>query len=157
MTRRHLLWNLLIFRPGEKMKRFAGGHSNGLVPAGISAGGKLLFRYPAEKIVLLRLLVSMPTIRIRWSAIWRKPQHQEVYRQQSRQSLPGEWAQTAAIGIALRNAGFGLQFAIAGEEVENIPSELPAEIQPAATVVPTSTAEAVSEPAPDNPPEEEDV
>ena len=53
---------------------------------------------------------------------------------------PREWAQTAAIGIALRNAGFGLQFAIAGEEVENIPSELPAEIQP----------------APDNPPEEEE-
>lgn len=69
---------------------------------------------------------------------------------------PREWAQTAAIGIALRNAGFGLQFAIAGEEVENIPSELPAEIQPAATVVPTSTAEAVSEPAPDNPTEEEE-
>ena len=28
---------------------------------------------------------------------------------------PREWAQTAAIGIALRNAGFGLQFAMAGE------------------------------------------
>lgn len=31
---------------------------------------------------------------------------------------PREWAQTAAIGIALRNAGFGLQFAIAGEDFE---------------------------------------
>ena len=29
---------------------------------------------------------------------------------------PREWAQTAAIGIALRNAGFGLQFGMAGEE-----------------------------------------
>ena len=28
---------------------------------------------------------------------------------------PREWAQTAAIGIALRNAGFGLQFKFAGE------------------------------------------
>ena len=28
---------------------------------------------------------------------------------------PREWAQTAAIGIALRNAGFGLQFSMAGE------------------------------------------
>ncbi len=31
---------------------------------------------------------------------------------------PREWAQTAAVGIALRNAGFGLQFAIAGDEFE---------------------------------------
>lgn len=31
---------------------------------------------------------------------------------------PREWAQTAAIGIALRNAGFGLQFAIAGEDFD---------------------------------------
>ena len=30
---------------------------------------------------------------------------------------PREWAQTAAIGIALRNAGFGLQFDLAGEDV----------------------------------------
>ena len=29
-----------------------------------------------------------------------------------------EWAQTAAIGIALRNAGFGLQFDMAGESFE---------------------------------------
>lgn len=33
---------------------------------------------------------------------------------------PREWAQTAAIGIALRNAGFGLQFAIAGDDFEEI-------------------------------------
>ena len=32
---------------------------------------------------------------------------------------PREWAQTAAIGIALRNAGFGLQFAAAGDETES--------------------------------------
>lgn len=31
---------------------------------------------------------------------------------------PREWAQTAAVGIALRNAGFGLQFSMAGEDVE---------------------------------------
>ena len=29
---------------------------------------------------------------------------------------PREWAQTAAVGIALRNAGFGLQFSAAGED-----------------------------------------
>ena len=35
------------------------------------------------------------------------------------------WAQTAAVGIALRNAGFGLQFAMAGEDFEQIaPDEL---------------------------------
>lgn len=38
---------------------------------------------------------------------------------------PREWAQTAAVGIALRNAGFGLQFAAAGAEFEDIaPDEL---------------------------------
>lgn len=33
---------------------------------------------------------------------------------------PREWAQTAAVGIALRNAGFGLQFALAGEDFEAV-------------------------------------
>lgn len=33
---------------------------------------------------------------------------------------PREWAQTAAIGIALKNAGFGLQFALAGEDFASI-------------------------------------
>ena len=38
---------------------------------------------------------------------------------------PREWAQTAAIGIALRNAGFGLQFQIAGEVFDSVaPNEL---------------------------------
>lgn len=36
---------------------------------------------------------------------------------------PCEWAQTAAIGIALRNAGFGLQFAIAGDEFESVATD----------------------------------
>lgn len=31
---------------------------------------------------------------------------------------PREWAQTAAVGIALRNAGFGLQFSAAGESFD---------------------------------------
>lgn len=36
-----------------------------------------------------------------------------------------EWAQTAAVGIALRNAGFGLQFSAAGDEsAANAPNEL---------------------------------
>lgn len=38
---------------------------------------------------------------------------------------PREWAQTAAVGVALRNAGFGLQFDIAGEDFAEIaPDEL---------------------------------
>ena len=36
---------------------------------------------------------------------------------------PREWAQTAAVGIALRNAGFGLQFALAGQN--GLPQRLP--------------------------------
>lgn len=40
---------------------------------------------------------------------------------------PREWAQTAAVGIALRNAGFGLQFSAAGDDYSDIaPDELPA-------------------------------
>lgn len=34
---------------------------------------------------------------------------------------PREWAQTASVGIALRNAGFGLQFSLAGEDIEPSP------------------------------------
>lgn len=38
---------------------------------------------------------------------------------------PREWAQTAAVGIALRNAGFGLQFGAAGDDYSsNAPNEL---------------------------------
>lgn len=38
---------------------------------------------------------------------------------------PREWAQTAAVGIALRNAGFGLQFSAAGDDFEETaPDEL---------------------------------
>ena len=38
---------------------------------------------------------------------------------------PREWAQTAAVGIALRNAGFGLQFGAAGDESSSqAPNEL---------------------------------
>ena len=41
---------------------------------------------------------------------------------------PREWAQTAAVGIALRNAGFGLQFSMAGDEFPaNAQEELPTE------------------------------
>ena len=38
---------------------------------------------------------------------------------------PREWAQTAAVGIALRNAGFGLQFDLVGDEIGTpVPDEL---------------------------------
>ena len=38
---------------------------------------------------------------------------------------PREWAQTAAVGIALRNAGFGLQFGAAGDDFDGqVPDEL---------------------------------
>ena len=71
---------------------------------------------------------------------------------------PREWAQTAAIGIALRNAGFGLQFAIAGEEIEDIASELPEEIPSADAAAPAgipANAVAASNPVPEVAPEEE--
>ena len=55
---------------------------------------------------------------------------------------PREWAQTAAIGIALRNAGFGLQFGMAGEEsmddtigelMSAVQTETDAEVRPEAS------------------------
>ncbi len=56
-----------------------------------------------------------------------------------------EWAQTAAIGVALRNAGFGLQFAIAGEDFSELaPNELSASQNAASTDV-NSTHIAVQE------------
>lgn len=42
-----------------------------------------------------------------------------------------EWAQTAAVGIALRNAGFGLQFGAAGDDFStNAPNELSVVLDP---------------------------
>ena len=44
---------------------------------------------------------------------------------------PREWAQTAAVGIALRNAGFGLQFNAAGDDFSaQTPNEFNIEITP---------------------------
>ncbi|MCQ2443042.1 MAG: hypothetical protein MJ077_08050 [Oscillospiraceae bacterium] len=48
------------------------------------------------------------------------------YDPQNPSVSPREWAQTAAVGVALRNAGFGLQFSIAGESFSSTaPTELP--------------------------------
>lgn len=49
---------------------------------------------------------------------------------------PREWAQTAAIGIALRNAGFGLQFGAAGDGVD---SEVPDELGVGTAITPSPT------------------
>ena len=46
-----------------------------------------------------------------------------TYSEEKPSVSPREWAQTAAIGIALRNAGFGLQFQIAGEDFDAITPE----------------------------------
>ncbi len=44
---------------------------------------------------------------------------------------PREWAQTAAVGIALRNAGFGLQFGAAGDDfLTQAPNELEITLDP---------------------------
>ena len=72
---------------------------------------------------------------------------------------PREWAQTAAVGIALRNAGFGLQFSAAGDEYSpNAPNELNVVIDP----VPVSNGNTIGEvgqysapiPIPSEPPKE---
>lgn len=65
---------------------------------------------------------------------------------------PREWAQTAAIGIALRNAGFGLQFGMVGDDfADEAPNEFgenndtPA--APAETTAPAAGAAASAAPA----------
>lgn len=83
---------------------------------------------------------------------------------------PREWAQTAALGIALRNAGFGLQFHAAGDSfdepavnelgqlVEMMPSESESNMTPATpqseaseTDTPPQTGAAVPEQAEEDP------
>ena len=60
---------------------------------------------------------------------------------------PREWAQTAAVGIALRNAGFGLQFGAAGDDFDGqVPDELGVGV--------TSTPPAAAAPGPVNGPQE---
>ncbi len=62
---------------------------------------------------------------------------------------PREWAQTAAVGIALRNAGFGLQFAMAGEDFSsNAPDEFTLDLEPAADASSVSPNESPAAPAP---------
>lgn len=58
---------------------------------------------------------------------------------------PREWAQTAAIGVALRNAGFGLQFNLAGEDFPEIaPNELGSEVDAQKeTIEETTTTDSV--------------
>lgn len=78
---------------------------------------------------------------------------------------PREWAQTAAVGIALRNAGFGLQFAMAGEDFESSAvnelepaGEKPAEGSPAPSPAPNPApipaSAAQDTPAPQGDPEQ---
>lgn len=75
---------------------------------------------------------------------------------------PREWAQTAAIGIALRNAGFGIQFAAAGDTLEGpavdelsgiVYSGNPEEL---VTVPPVAPLREMSETTPSPEPEPED-
>lgn len=59
---------------------------------------------------------------------------------------PREWAQTAAVGIALRNAGFGLQFGAAGDDFESdVPDELGA-----GSRIPAASAPAGAPPVKEN-------
>ena len=65
---------------------------------------------------------------------------------------PREWAQTAAVGIALRNAGFGLQFAMAGEDFSsNAPDEFTLDLEPTGDTATASHAESPADAAPPPP------
>ena len=69
---------------------------------------------------------------------------------------PREWAQTAAIGIALRNAGFGLQFSAAGDGFDGnvitppapMPTGTPPAPQPETETSAVVAAPPVSDPEP---------
>lgn len=65
---------------------------------------------------------------------------------------PREWAQTAAVGIALRNAGFGLQFAMAGEDFSsNAPDEFTLDLESTGDTATASHAESPADAAPPPP------
>ncbi len=68
---------------------------------------------------------------------------------------PREWAQTAAVGVALRNAGFGVQFDVAGEDVVETMGD---DILITSTDVPdeTSANQNSAENTPQNQPEAEE-
>lgn len=71
---------------------------------------------------------------------------------------PREWAQTAAIGIALRNAGFGLQFGAAGDDFDApAPDELGVgagiSAPPAPVTVPAASVPHQTQPEPEKEPE----
>ena len=63
---------------------------------------------------------------------------------------PREWAQTAAVGIALRNAGYGLQFSMAGEEFESVAADelgVTSQAAPAQQTIASTEEYTVEEPA----------
>ncbi len=61
---------------------------------------------------------------------------------------PREWAQTAAIGIALKNAGFGLQFNMAGEDFSSVaPDEFGTDANETFEPVVSGASATVSEPS----------
>lgn len=63
---------------------------------------------------------------------------------------PREWAQTAAVGIALRNAGFGLQFGAAGDDFEETaPDELSCDTTAPNAATPEVAPALESAPAPE--------
>lgn len=64
---------------------------------------------------------------------------------------PREWAQTAAIGIALRNAGFGLQFSAAGDDFEKNAVDELGVLAPSSPKEPTTMAEMYIVPSPGSP------
>ena len=77
------------------------------------------------------------------------------YDQEKPTVSPREWAQTAAIGIALRNAGFGLQFSAAGDAFDQPAVDEIGELIQAPASLPKATPEpeqqelVVSEDVPD--------
>lgn len=77
---------------------------------------------------------------------------------------PREWAQTAAVGIALRNAGFGLQFGAAGDDFESQAADelgtgiqLPAAAQQPVSASPEHQTEAATASVPEAPEPEPEI
>jgi hypothetical protein len=60
---------------------------------------------------------------------------------------PREWAQTAAVGKALRNAGFGLQFDAAGDTFDDPAADELSDAQPSVVTSPAPVDESASETA----------
>lgn len=103
--------------PGEAFPA-SGDGAAGVVPAQIS-GGRVSVAVTAAKDCFVATARVYPSYTNPPEQYLSEATASRGYQADKPTVSPREWAQTAAIGIALRNAGFGLQFSAAGDSFDS--------------------------------------